>query len=417
MNTSFNFMQELAKPQYRGNPYPLLNRLRESDPVHRTVEGFYLIGRHEHASKILRNARAEFVKPDRAWLESRFPDYYSHHSLKRFSTALTSVNPPDHTRLRRILARYFTTWSPSKIQESMERRCAGLLNDVAARLRDGEEVDFHRGFSEALTIATVGDFVGVPEEDRARLVTSAYAALRAAPEASSETLALADEHSKKIDSYLVHLISQRKAEPRDDLTSFFARMLDDGIEEISEDEVIATLWILWVGGFHNASASISHGIRHLLSDRGLRRWMTDDVSVSSFVNETLRYNPALLITPLLRIAVRDVDLGEGIMLRSGSGVRVVIGAANRDPEMFTAPDIFDPTRDNRGVLSFGLGPNFCPGASLARLQMATALRQVVNRFPGLAVAAEPTWSPLLFNHQPLTLPVVLREESDMAVIA
>ncbi|MFC8278287.1 cytochrome P450 [Streptomyces sp. NPDC057271] len=401
-------MQRLLEPENRRNPYPFLEWLRTHDPVHRTTTGSYLLSRHADVSHVLQESGTVFVSPDRSMLEARYPEALRRRSVRIFAGSIALTNPPEHTRLRKVLSRDFTARRVDVLRPRIARICDRLLDEVAEPLLDGETVDLHRTVAEPLSVATIADLLGVPEGDRAWLSSLVEGVLSAHPEAPDEVLAVADKHCSDMEDYLGALIAQRRRDPRDDLVTALAKKVGEGTEELEDSELIPMIWALWCAGFKTSAAGISNGVLAMLENPQQLTWLRKDQGdVAAFVNETLRYDPPTTITPFLRFATRDVEFPGGTV-PAGSSVRLLLGAANRDPEVFPDPDRFDPARETKASLGFAGGIHFCVGAGLARAELGISLPRIHARFPRLAAASEPVWSDAVFHHMVRELPLVVK---------
>ncbi|MGW1024820.1 cytochrome P450 [Streptomyces sp. NPDC002577] len=400
-------LHRLLEPENRRNPYPFLEWLRTNDPVHRTTSGTYLLSRHADVSRVLQESGTVFLSPDRSMLEARYPDALRHRSVRIFAGSIALTNPPEHTRLRKALSRDFTARRVEGLRPRIAQICDRLLDAVAEPLLDGETVDLHRTVAEPLSVATIADLLGIPEGDRTWLSSLVEGVLSAHPEAPAEVLDVADKHSAEMEDYLAGLIAERRRNPQDDLVTALARKAGAGTDELEESELVPMIWALWCAGFKTSAAGIGNGVLAMLENPEQLTWLRgDDGDITAFVNETLRYDPPTTITPFLRFATRDVEFSGGT-IPAGSSVRLLLGAANRDPDVFPDPDRFDPARETRSSLAFSGGIHFCVGAALARTELGISLPRIHARFPRLAVASEPTWSDAVFHHMVRELPVVM----------
>ncbi len=394
-------LAQFASPDFRRDPYPFLKWLRDNESVHRTSRGFYLVSRHADAVAVQHGTGTVFRSPDRDRLAEQLPSALEHPSMTFRLDAMLLKNPPEHTRLRRAVARAFTPKRVAGLHERISELCEDRLDAVAGPLHDGAVVDLHAELSSALTVRVIGELVGVPESDHgwlAPVVTDFVAALGGM---SESMLATADEHTELLRKYFHELIAERRRTPRPDLLS--ALVATDG-ERLTDDEVVSMLLTLWIAGFETTAAGIDHGVLALIDHPDQRGWLTRDAA--AFTGEVLRYSGPGLFTPVPRIATTSVELS-GITLPAGSDVRPVFAAANRDPAVFADPDRFDPARDTSASLAFGHGIHHCLGAFLGRAEIRIALTGLHTRFPALALGGQPEWGTALPMHAPTALPVVL----------
>jgi cytochrome P450 len=397
----------LLHPDNRADPYPILSWLREHDPVHRTPRGMYLISRHADALRVFQESGTTFLSPDREHLAAQFPEALQRPAMAMFANSFALSNPPEHTRLRKLVTREFTVRRIEGLRPRMEELCDSLLDGLAGRLRGGEPVDIQTAVCEPFAVTLLAELLGIPPEDRPWLSGLVGDVLSAYPGAPEEILERADRQTVAMDGYLSTLIAERARAPRDDMISAFAAPPDGGEERLAPGELVPTLWALWCAGFKTSAAGITSGVRAMLDHPGERRWLSGDQrEVAAFVDEVLRYDAPTILTPFVRITARDTDL-EGGTIPAGSDVRVMIGAANRDPAAFADPDRFDPSRDAGGSMTFTAGIHFCIGAALARTQMAVSLPRIHARFPNLVAGGDPVWGDIVFHHMAKHLPVAL----------
>ncbi|MFI7123861.1 cytochrome P450 [Amycolatopsis sp. NPDC049868] len=400
MTNSLDAMMRLMEPENRKNPFPFLAWLRANAPVHRTPRGTYLLSRHSDVARVLRETGTVFRSPDREQVRRRNPEALRHPSMMLFADSIAVSNPPAHTRLRDAIGREFTAQRVADRRLRITNTCDRLIDRITEPLRDGEEVDLHRDLAEPLAMGTQSDLIGIPEADRAWMASLVEGVLSAFPGAPAEVVTQADELTAVLEDYFSELIEHRRREPADDLIS----ALTGRHSRLEPRELFPLLWALWCAGFKTSSAGISSSLLALLDHPDQHHWIQD--RVAAFTNEALRHSPPTIMAPFVRIATRDVEF-EGGTVTEGADVRLLIGAANRDPSVFPAPDLFDPSRDTTASLAFGDGIHACVGAALARLEIETTLPRLQARFPGLVKAAEPTWSPGVFHYLTRTLPVVL----------
>jgi cytochrome P450 family 114 len=402
-----NVMARLLEPDLRRDPYPYLAWLREHAPVHRATNRMFILSRHADVLRVLQESGTVFLSPDRRSLAEQFPESLRHRSMRIFASSLALSNPPEHTRLRRFVTRAFTARRVEGLQGRIGQVCDGLLDGVAERLHGGESVDLQSTLSEPLTIAVLSELLGIPEPDRQWLSELVAGVLSAYPGAPASIMEPADKHTEEMEHYLGGLIAERRRAPRDDLISAFAAPADGSAERLADDELVPMLWALWCAGFKTSAGGISAGILAMLGHPEHRELLrAGPREAGAFVDEALRRDPPTILTPFVRIATRDVEF-DGGTVPAGSDVRLLIGAANRDPAVFPDPDRFDPSRDTRASLTFTAGIHFCAGAVLARTQVAMVLPRLVARFPGLVAAGEPEFGSIVFHHMATRLPVAL----------
>ncbi|MBO2449113.1 cytochrome P450 [Actinomadura barringtoniae] len=293
--------------------------------------------------------------------------------------SLLNMDPPRHTRLRRIAAAAFT---PRRV-ESWRPRVAAIAAELAADMAAaGPSADLVGAFAFPLPVRVICELLGVPERDREQFRRWSDAALTISTADGAQRLAAAREFRQ----YVTALLAARRAAPGDALIDALLDAQDEDGAVFSKDELVSLTVTLIAAGHETTANLIGAGVFTLLSENSAGSSpapMSDGV-----VEELLRHdNPATYAMP--RVATEDVDLPSG-RVRAGETVLPLLTAANRDPDAYPAPDRFDPARAGAVPhLSFGHGPHFCLGAGLARLEAGVALTALFTAMPGLELAVAP----------------------------
>jgi len=397
----------MRDPATMDDPYPLYARLREESPVHRNPSGgVYFVTRHRDARAVMRDPAFRSLTRDE--LRAKQPRIGRSRTLQNFLVGITNTNRPEHTRLRRAMARFFTPHAVDVLRHNAEQWCDTLLGHAARRLRAGETVDLHTAVTAPLAMNVMADLLGVPEEERAFLAPLVARTLLAAhPAADDAALADADAATLSMERYFTTLVAERRRRPRSDAVSALAcggvgedAPLDDG-------ELINMLWGLWMSGSDSTAAAMDNATLEVFRHPHQARVLADPSLVSGFVEETLRHEPPLWMAASQLVPVRDTEVA-GVVIPRGAGVHVLIGSVNRDPEAFTEPDRFDPLRGTPGYLTFGEGIHRCVGAGLARMEIAVFLTDLYARLPGLVPAGPPVRRRMAtqrsFDRLPVALP-------------
>jgi cytochrome P450 len=385
-------LSRLTSPEFREDPYPFLRELREREPVCLTRKGFYLISRHRDADRVLREHET-FRTPDRARLAEQFPEAADSRTVNLLVNSLPSLNAPEHTRVRRVVARAFTPKAVANLHARMTDLCDQSLDSAEKRLRDGETVDLHAEWTVPYARRVVSEILGVPFEEAAEVAPPPSELASALGSGSVELLKQADEHTAAQEAFFRDLIARRRREGRDDLVTALVRSVDAAAGEgLGEEELVAMLWVLWNVAYEGTASSIELGVRTLIDHPDEGRWLDGgDADALAFGEEVVRRTGPQIFLGVSKINVRDIELS-GVTVPAGSQLRPVIAAANRDPEAFPDPDRFDPSRDTSKSLTWGQGAHTCLGAFLARAEIAIALTRLRRRVPALEMAGEPTWS-------------------------
>jgi cytochrome P450 len=364
-------------------------------------------------------ARVTMPSGDRAWLVTRYEDVRAVFADPRFSRAAASVptapklsprfllrsdsilskDPPDHTRLRRLVAGAFTARRVDRLRLHIQQITDRLLDDLA---QAGPPADLVAHLALPLPVTVICELLGVPYADRDRFRAWTEALLNI-------NLPLADAHAARaaLDDYMAGLIADRRAHPSDDLLGALTAARDEE-DKLSETELVSFGTTLLIAGHETTANQIATFTLLLLRHPGeLKRLRESPELIASAVEELLRFTPLGVGTGLLRVATTDVEL-DGVVVRAGEPVLASITSANHDPAVFGDPDELDITRADNPHLAFGPGIHHCLGAQLARAELQIALGSLLQRFPRLALAVdedEVDWRPRLGLRGPSAVPV------------
>jgi cytochrome P450 len=373
---------DLHAPDVVADPYPIFARLRERTPVLRhEPTGLWLTFRYEHAKAILRDRRF-----GRLWTDRQPVARWEAFNLLHRNQMMEN-EPPDHTRLRSLVAKAFARGHVERLRPRIAEVCAALLDRVAS----AGEMDLLADYAEPLPVAVIAELLGVPESDRSLLRPWSNAIVKMyeyGPTGALEERALAA--SREFADYMRGLVRERRRRPAEDLVSHLAAV-EDGGRRLSEDEAVASAILLLNAG-HEASVNVlGNGITALLRHPGqVARLRASPELVGPAIEEMIRYDSPLQLFE--RTAREDVLVGDQLV-RAGEKAAALLGAANRDPAAFADPDRFDVGRSPNPHLGFGAGLHFCLGAPLARVELQTALAALLRRLPGMELAAEPERRP------------------------
>ena len=291
---------------------------------------------------------------------------------------MLNSDPPDHTRLRKLVNKAFTSRTVARLRPRVEEITAGLLDALAGQ----ERADLVPSFAAPLPITVICELLGVREEDRTEFSDWSRTLLTAAVRPED-----AQNAAQNMFGYLTGLIAQKRAEPAEDLLSDLVHASDDG-DSLSEPELVSMAFLLLVAGHETTVNLIANGVLALLREpEQLALLRAQPELLPGAVEEFLRFDgPIHLAT--LRFTAEPVEVG-GVTIPAGEFVLVSLLGANRDAERFPEPDRLDITRAAGGHLAFGHGIHYCVGAPLARLEAEIALGGLLARFPDLALDAKP----------------------------
>jgi cytochrome P450 PksS len=377
----------LASPAFKANPFPLYARLRAEAPVYRmtlpTREVAWLVTRYDDVAMVLKDER--FVKaaanaqtPEQAANQRWFRKFFTKFALKR---NMLELDPPDHTRLRALVQKAFTP----RLSEQMRDRIQALTDHLLDAVQERGRMDLVRDYALPLPTTIIAEMLGVPVEDRHRFHRWSSALLSA----GSSTWGLLTAIPKVFAflRYLRKTVRKRRARPQDDLISALARAEEAG-DTLSEDELLAMVFLLLVAGHETTVNLIGNGMLALLEHPDqLARLREHPELIKPALEELLRYTSPVEMASE-RFAREDVTVA-GVTIPRGEMVFAVIASANRDERQFPNPDALDITREPNKHLSFGLGAHFCLGAPLARLEGQIAINTLLRRLPRLQLAVAP----------------------------
>ncbi len=358
------------------DPYPLWQSLLDAGPVVAPDGSFALLSSHAHCDAVLRSPE---VSSDRR-NSTRFQAVAAAMSaadrerLERQRSFLF-LDPPDHTRLRRLVSKAFTPRVVDRLGSLVESLTAELLDAAAGR----ETLELVGDLAYPLPVTVISRMLGVPEQDHVRFAGWSEVLARSL----DDTLSAGDPaevrlRRRAVDDfreYFGSLVAQRRAAPQDDLLSALVAAEDDG-DRLTEDELFSTAMLLLIAGHETTVNLISNGALVLLRSPDVRSRVAEDaVYAAGVVEEVLRLDPPVQMT--MRIPLSDMDVPGGRVVAGGTVV-LLLAAAGRDPEQHPDPLRLDPSRTS-AHLAFSAGPHYCLGAALARLEARIALMALASR--------------------------------------
>lgn len=352
----------------------------------------------EPAWLVTRYAEARFVLGDQRFSRAEGARHDEpRQSEGRRDSGILGMDPPDHTRLRTLVAKAFTVRQVEKLRSQVKQLAHELLDELEAA---GPPADLVDRYALPIPVAVICRMLGVPAEDRPRFRVWSDAALST----SSLTAAEFDANMEELRAYMRQLIEDHRRAPRDDLMTALidARDVNDRLSEI---ELVDLCVGILVAGHETTATQIPNFVLALLDHPGQLALLREQPElIAGAVEELLRFVPLGSGASQPRYATEDVEVG-GTLVRAGSPVLVAVGAANRDGLRFDAPGTLDISRTGMQHLGFGHGVHHCLGAPLARLELQEAIGALVTRFPELRLAGDVVWKNEMLVRGPRVLPV------------
>jgi cytochrome P450 len=373
------------------NPYPVYTELRLRHPVvYDEATDHWLVSRHQDVNALLRDRRfgrtyvhvashAQMGRPEE-------PDWHAPF-WRLIRDGILDMEPPDHTRVRRLVSKAFTPKMVDSLRPSIQAIMDGLVDELSG----SGEADLIRTIAEPLPVAVIAEMLGVPESDRHLLRPwSAEICLMYELNPSEDYARRAVKASMDFSEYLRTLFRDRRAYPKEDLISALAQVVDQG-DRLTEGELIGTCVLLLNAG-HEATVNVTgNGWWGLFRNPDQLALLRGDHSLlPRAVEELMRYDTPLQMFE--RWVLEEFEL-HGVKIPQGAELGLLFGSANHDPIVFDRPDELDITRVENPHLSFGAGIHFCLGAPLARVELEASFSTLLRRLPRMDLVEEPEWTP------------------------
>ena len=363
---------DLTSDQVRADPYATYHQLRSIDPVHRMrLVDAWALSRYQDVEAVLRDHK-RFANADRIL-------------VKTIPLSLLDSDPPAHTRLRLLVSKAFTPRAIARLHTRIQEITDGLLDAVAGK----DQFDLIAALGYPLPITIIAEMLGVRPRDMDRFEQWSHAlALSVDPILGRDQIQGIKRAEQDAFAYFESIIAEHRRQPRDDLVSALLAAEEAG-DRLSHEELLSVMLLILVAGNETTRNLIGNGMLALLRNPvQLQRLRDHPELLDSTVDELLRYDSPVQLNG--RSALVDVELG-GKQIRAGEVVISIIGAANRDPEIFADPDSLDIGRQEKSHLSFGRGIHYCLGAPLALAEARIAFASVLKRFSSIRLALEPRY--------------------------
>lgn len=409
VQTAPDLVYDPSDPEVMSNPFPVYARLRDEEPVHwsPTLKS-WIITRYSDVRDMLLsdalsvNRLVQFyaaLPPKEAALLKDIIHY--------LNLWLAFRDPPDHTRLRRIMRHAFTT----KAIEDMRPKIDDITHILLDRLdaKGTKEVDLIREFALQLPAFVIMDLLDIPRDmlDAFKEWSDDMAVFIGGARNSGDKYERAARGCQKMSAYFRELVAERSRNPKPGFLMDLINARDEG-DKLSDDELVATCILILFAGHETTTNLIGNATLHLLSHpEQLAQLRANPDLIDSAIEEVMRYDGPT--NALVRVVAEDHEL-HGKMLREGERVFVMVNSANRDPRQFDNPEIFDIARKQNRHLTFGQGIHLCLGSKLAREEGRVAVQALLNRFPDMALDPEngPEWLDAMVPRGTRRLPVRLR---------
>jgi cytochrome P450 len=378
-----------SDPAFVADPYPVLSRLRESAPVfYDAARERWFVTRHEDVRSCLRDKRlGRNFRHVMSWEEIGVapldPRWQAFWKTERWS--LLWLEPPDHTRLRKLVAAAFTPRSVEALREPAHELASGLLEPLA----EAGEMELLYDYAQPYSIAVVCRLLGVPLDRHRDLLDWSHRMVKMYEfDVPVDAAVAANGAASDFDAYVRDLIHQRRDHPQEDLVTALVEARVDG-ERLSDDEIVSTVIVLLNAGHEATVNTLGNGMlafaRH---PEQWRRVVAGEATPESASEEMIRFDPPLQLFE--RWVLADGFEIADVSIPRGAKIAMLFGAANRDPRVFERPDEFDPGRANAGQhVGFGGGIHVCIGAPLARIELATSLAALRRYWPDFELVDEP----------------------------
>lgn len=380
---------QLLDPANRADPYAVYAQFRDRGPLPLPGANLTFFSSYRDCDEVLRHPSTSSDRLNSTVVQRQIQEGATVRPLG--PPGFLFLDPPDHTRLRRLVSKAFVP----KVVNALQPDISALVDDMLDRFAVNGQFDAISEFAYPLPVAVICRLLGVPLEDEPQFSrASALLAQSLDPlMASPETDALWQEQLQAglwLRDYLRGLIERRRSHPGDDLMSGLIAVEEAG-DQLTTEEIVSTCNLLLIAGHETTVNLIANAVLAMLRDP--EQWAalaTDAQRVSAVVEETLRYDPPVQLVG--RVAGADMTIGDFDVVK-GDTMVLLLGAAQRDPAEFDRPNTFDPDRGTVRHLGFGRGLHYCLGAPLARLEASVALSKLAARFPDARIVGEPHYKP------------------------
>lgn len=385
---SQGLLLQLLDPANRADPYRLCAQFRDRGPLQLPDANLAVFLSYRDCDEVLRHPSSSSENANSTVAKRQAEAGTA--PPRQGPPGFLFLDPPDHTRLRKLVSKAFAPRVVSALQPDIRSLVDGLLDRVAEK----GQFEVVEDFAYPLPVAVICRLLGVPLEDEPQFSRASALLAQALDPFSTITGVPADVANERqqagtwLRDYFHGLIDKRRSRPGEDLLSGLIAVEESG-DQLTEEEIVSTCNLLLIAGHETTVNLIGNAVLAMLRNPG--QWAAlgaDADRAPAIVEETLRYDPPVQLAG--RIALADMVIG-GIEVPTGDVMMLLLAGANRDPAEYDQPDVFDPDRKNLRHLGFGRGAHYCLGAPLARLEASVALAAVAARFPNARLDGEPQY--------------------------
>lgn len=380
--------QPYAAENFR-NPYPMYAHLREADPVHKAQTGEWIFTRYEDVMRILKDPncrvgnRLEWIKKGVKYFENKDEDLRAiYHAINNF---ILFLNPPEHQRIKNFVRQ---AWKDKAVEEIIQLNISSLIKDF----KDKESIDLVDVYAQPLPILTISKILGLTNTDYHFLKNNGIAMIKALDlYVSHKDLVQMNEAAQAFITFFRNTIKEKSKQPAEDLISAIIKLNNEQTEKLTEDALVSICIFLFIAGEETTASLIATGLFNLLKRPEVYQALTTDASLSKqIIEELLRIDPPVQL--LGRLSSSEITIGN-INIGPDETLTLVVGAANRDPEIFENPDEFNFNRKSGRHIAFGSGLHYCLGDWLGRMQGEMAIAAFCQAFPKASLLeAVPEWN-------------------------
>jgi cytochrome P450 len=378
------------------NPYPAYRWMHaNARAVFWENHGFWCLAGYDEVNRLFRDKRFGRERPGgyRAAVVATGDRVHLADFDDVEAGSLLELEPPAHTRLRTLVNRAFVSRQVEKLRPKIEALAHTLIDGFEGAGR----TELIRDFATPLPAAVIAEMMGLPAESGLQLVAWSNDMVCMYMHKPTRTEAeRANASARAFADFIRYHAAEKRKHPGDDLLSLLTAAHEDG-QKLTEDELVSSAILLLNAGHEATVHQTGNAVRTILAQAGdPRRFFTTPDGTAATVEECLRYDAPLHM--FTRYAYEDIEFADGVTVKAGDQIGLLLGAANRDPLTFSAPDEFRPGRPDQKNVSFGAGIHFCIGAPLARLELQVSLKTLFDRLPGLRLAEEPTCRDIYHFH-------------------